>query len=161
MSAASATSPGEYRALLVVDHLPAGCIAVPVRDEFCAPHIRPGEFAVVDPTDREPVHGELFLGAWMGRLGPDGRERRWLAQTRMGEHDILGRGRVHLWSIYSLGGLRGQEAIDALHVGSWSGFAWSSGPYDDGVLEEMLLGRVVGVILRLPAAALGATGAAP
>lgn len=155
----STLATGEYRALVILDHLPSGCIAVPVRDEFCAPHIRPGEFAVVDPTDREPVHGELFLGAWMGGSRPDGRDRRWLGQTRMGEHNILGRGRVHLWSVCSLGGLRGQDAIDALHAGRWSGFAWSSGPYDDGVLEEQLLGRVVGVILRLSAASKAARAA--
>ena len=49
------------RALEVFSTVPAGHTLHPQRDDAHAPHIRAGEFAVIDPTDREPEHGELFL----------------------------------------------------------------------------------------------------
>jgi hypothetical protein len=53
--------PGEVRALPMLNDLPAGCIVHPVTDEKSAPHLRPGEFAIVDTTDREPDLGEVFV----------------------------------------------------------------------------------------------------
>ena len=55
----------EYRALMVYDHVPAGCTLQLVGDEESAPHLRPGEFAVVDTEDTEPQNGELYLIRWM------------------------------------------------------------------------------------------------
>jgi hypothetical protein len=36
------------RALTMFDHIPAGCILQPVANDDSAPHIRAGEFAVID-----------------------------------------------------------------------------------------------------------------
>jgi hypothetical protein len=49
------------RALTMYDHVPAGCILQPVTDGDSAPHLRAGEFAIVDTTDTEPQHGEVYL----------------------------------------------------------------------------------------------------
>ncbi len=49
------------RALPTLDALPAGAIAHPVADTTAAPHLLPGDFAVVDTADREPTHGELYV----------------------------------------------------------------------------------------------------
>jgi hypothetical protein len=49
------------RALTMYDHVPGGCILQPVTDDDNAPHLRAGEFAIVDTTDTEPQHGELYL----------------------------------------------------------------------------------------------------
>jgi hypothetical protein len=49
------------RALTMYDHVPAGCILHPVTNDDSAPHLRAGEFAIVDTTDTEPQHGELYL----------------------------------------------------------------------------------------------------
>jgi hypothetical protein len=43
------------------DHVPAGCILQPVTDDDSAPHLRAGEFAIVDTTDAEPQHGEVYV----------------------------------------------------------------------------------------------------
>lgn len=49
------------RALMALDHVPAGSMLVPVVDDDSEPHLRAGEFAVVDLDDVEPQHGELYL----------------------------------------------------------------------------------------------------
>jgi len=59
-----ATLP-EIRALTVFDHVPAGCILRLVTDDDSDPHLRAGEFAVIDTTDREPQHGELYEIRWL------------------------------------------------------------------------------------------------
>jgi hypothetical protein len=51
----------EIRALTVFDSIPAGCILQAVTDDSCDPHLRVGEFAIVDTKDREPQHGELYV----------------------------------------------------------------------------------------------------
>ncbi|MFC7700929.1 hypothetical protein ACFQX9_30135 [Bradyrhizobium sp. GCM10028915] len=55
----------EYRALMVFDQVPASCILQLVGNSESAPHLRPGEFAVVDTSDTDPQHGELYLIRWM------------------------------------------------------------------------------------------------
>ncbi len=49
------------RALTMYDHVPGDCILHPVTDDDSAPHLRAGEFAIVDTTDTEPQHGEVYL----------------------------------------------------------------------------------------------------
>jgi hypothetical protein len=49
------------RALTMYDHVPAGCILRPVTDDDSAPHLLAGEFAIVDTTNTEPQHGEVYL----------------------------------------------------------------------------------------------------
>jgi hypothetical protein len=53
------------RALTMYDHVPAGCILQPVTNDDSAPHIRTGEFAVIDTTDTAPQHGEVYLIRWL------------------------------------------------------------------------------------------------
>ncbi len=56
----TAAAPREARALTMFDMVPAGHLAVPVTDERWEPHLRPGEFAVLDVADIEPQLGELY-----------------------------------------------------------------------------------------------------
>lgn len=49
------------RAWPVHDRLPAGCIAFPVTDDTSWPLACAGEWVVLDPTQREPLEGELFV----------------------------------------------------------------------------------------------------
>src|ERR1700719_3914213 len=55
------STPQPLRALTLFDHVPEGCILQPVTDDDSAPHLRVGEFAIVDTTDTEPQHGEVYL----------------------------------------------------------------------------------------------------
>ena len=50
----------EFRALTLHDVVPAGHIAVPVTHSRWEPHLRPGEFAILDVSDTEPQFGELY-----------------------------------------------------------------------------------------------------
>lgn len=56
-----APSPSdEFRALTLHDVVPAGHIAVPILRGDWAPHLCPGEFAIIDVSDTEPQMGELY-----------------------------------------------------------------------------------------------------
>jgi hypothetical protein len=61
MERALTTPHPEYRALLMFEKVPAGFITFPCRDGRSLPHVKPGEFVVVDTNDRTPVAGELFV----------------------------------------------------------------------------------------------------
>jgi len=50
----------DFRALMMLDHVPPGHVAVPIMHARWAPHLQPGEFAVLDVTDTEPQIGEMF-----------------------------------------------------------------------------------------------------
>jgi hypothetical protein len=54
----------ELRAFEAFDHVPAGCKLVLVTDDSNKPHLRLGEFAVVDMTDTGFVSGEVYLVGW-------------------------------------------------------------------------------------------------
>jgi hypothetical protein len=56
----------ELRALEVMRSVPTGCVAFPITDDRSMPHLKLGEFAVVDTTDRVPAIGELFAIQWEG-----------------------------------------------------------------------------------------------
>ena len=49
-----------FRALELVDRIPAGCIGVIVTRNDFDPHLRQAEVAIVDSADRELQHGELY-----------------------------------------------------------------------------------------------------
>ncbi len=58
-----------FRALEMLDNIPAGCIGVIVTREDFDPHLRHAEIAIVDTADREPQHGELYavtVVSWQG-----------------------------------------------------------------------------------------------
>lgn len=146
-----ATQP-EYRALMLYDHLPEGCIAHLVIDSHSTPHIRPGELVVVDTVDRKVRHLETYVIEWIGG-------RRSVCESVRCEFNwtdpaIPREG----WTVRSISGLRGRAAVDAIHAAravastqggmlSLAGLAWSEGPYrsDDGYLESKLVGCVIGI----------------
>lgn len=145
MSAGSlATS--ELRALLVYDALPIGCIAKPVIDNHLAPHLREGEFAIVDTTDCDPIHGELFFVAWAGSRNSDGTEKGALCEAYQREHTCDGAS-FSAWSVGSMRGRLSPETTDRLiKERRYDALGWSNGPYRDGALEQQIRGRVVGVL---------------
>src|SRR5580704_9566386 len=51
----------ELRALTVFDRLPAKHVTFLTSEDGAEPHLCKGEFAVVDTTNREPQHGELYV----------------------------------------------------------------------------------------------------
>ncbi|MBM0206533.1 hypothetical protein JNW90_28655 [Micromonospora sp. STR1s_5] len=90
-----ALQPGEYRALTWFDAVPLDCGTVPVEDDRFAPHLKRGEFAVIDPEDREPLPGEIFVVKISSPARPEGYRLR-IVQLRtkvcsVGTEQIEGR----------------------------------------------------------------------
>ena len=108
----------ELRALEVMSVVPAGCTAYRDTNGCCNPHVKLGEFAVADTTDREPKVGEIYLLRWMNGT----QSVLVLKRDRRGD----------LW----FGSMPGSLLR-----------ATSDGPYeDDDYLRSKIVGRVVGVI---------------
>ena len=74
MSSQSLQPITDLRALEQFDAVPAGCTGMVITSDRFAPHLRPGEIAVVDPNDKDPVSGELFVIGINSAL--DGRKPR-------------------------------------------------------------------------------------
>ncbi|WP_203309624.1 hypothetical protein [Sphingomonas beigongshangi] len=138
----------DLRAFVVYDRLPEGYVAFPVTDMANAPHLRPGDIAIIDPTDREPQYGELFLIAWGG-------ERSAIVETWTrpmtlgcgpnGEYiETIG------WLVAGSNRPRSfAEASERLDRGGYMG--WVNGTYATegpraGYLNGLLRGKVVGVL---------------
>lgn len=145
----------ELRALMLLPTLPPGHMTFRVEDDAFYPHLRRGEFAVVDLADHEPADGELFLisygtpytecgltfaicrmsaSAWF--QGPDGAyllkpapgrvpATLWMAAHWIPPHDP-------------------QDYAAALRSGRVSA---SEGPFTAESVAKKLVGRIVGVWL--------------
>lgn len=111
----------EYRALMLFEDLASGCFVFPVTDALNAPHLRAGEFAVIDPEDLEPQHGELFLVQWC----TGGRALRQIV-SRPCQNTELGPF-LGWWT-------RGLASI------------YVDGPRTTERIREALVGRVVGIL---------------
>ncbi len=134
----------EYRALMMFDELPPGCISFMSTDEYSVPHIRPGEFVVVDTIDRTPRDGEVYVIQWNGgrrNICQASRRQSRRVNAVSGEQD---------WYVGGLSNPRGRAAIDAAvqeciaAAREYPG--WSEGPFAaDGYLESILVGCVIGL----------------
>ncbi len=60
MNAPQPIEGSECLSFPVYDEVPKGCHLAVIKNGQHAPHLRPGEWAIVDPSDREPVIGELY-----------------------------------------------------------------------------------------------------
>ena len=115
----------ELRALDVFDIVPAGHFALPVTGEAWAPHLRPGEFAVIDTTDTAPQIGELFAI---------------LIQTRDGDRPMIVqsyRSRICPAEVGTMYRFAGQR---------FAGVIAGDGPLSAAGWAERCRGRVVGVM---------------
>jgi hypothetical protein len=139
--------PG-LRAFIAYDRLPEGCIAFPVTDGANAPHLRPGDIAIIDPTDREPQHGELFVIAWAsGGIGIRETVSKAM-RARCGPNgEIID---TVCWMVAGANRPRSfAEASERLERGAYMG--WADGPYATegpraGYLNGLLRGKVVGIL---------------
>ncbi len=132
----------ELRAFVSYDRLPANCIAFPITNEDSIPHLRPGDVAVVDPSQRDPVERELFVIEY----GRTHRPSRHVVELWTHVQHCLARGEfVGWWSgAYARRQLNRRAAAVASH------FDMIDGPLvgEEGIayLKEMLIGRVIGVL---------------
>jgi hypothetical protein len=129
----------ELRALTVFDLLPAKHVSFLVNKDGAEPHLREGEYAVVDTTDREPQHGELYVIQYEGH-----ERRRHLVQVRSAWLNITGPG-AKPSQVWWCGDLRGYRKTDERMLGCPVYAGLSDGPYRTEHLQSKLIGRVVGV----------------
>ncbi len=138
----------DLRAFVVYDRLPAGCTAYPVTDNRNAPHLRVGDIAVIDPSDRDPAAGELFV---IDR----GEDSSGIVETwRMSLRASSGPGGSIIdttgWMVAPTNRARSHaEREDRMKRGVHVG--WVDGPYategvNAGYLKQRLRGRVVGIL---------------
>ena len=146
MSAVSA-QPGEYRALTVFDRLPDGCVGFPVVDPNSMPHLRLGEIAVCDMTDREPQHGELFVMQWC-------RGRQSIMQAAAREHMGVDGQPFTGWWTRNLAAQRFSYAErvamirceDSEIASAGMSLCFTDGPRQIDRFREAIVGRIIGVL---------------
>jgi len=140
----------EYRALLVFEQIPEGCFAFPCTDEYSLPHIRPGEWVLVDTRDTLPRHGEAYVIQWNSG-------RRQICQAHRRQNRSAAPATYH-WSVGALANPVGRASVDAAVNAYISGEAtmqqlgWSEGPFADD--DRHLRSKLVGVVIGLYAASL-------
>ncbi len=111
-----------------------------VKDDASDPHLRKGEYAVVDITDNDPQHGELYVIQY-----ESGERRREIVQVRSAQLNITSP-TAEPSLVWWVGDLRGYRKANEVAFGDIPVFAGlSDGPYQTEYLQSKLLGRVVGV----------------
>lgn len=130
----------QLRALMMFNTLPEGCIAFLNTDDYSLPHIRAGEFVVVDTNDHTPRNGELYCVQFDSG-------RRCLGQTRVSIHQPKDKPDTQYWTIGALRNpgpgviTKNMPLNQALAI-----CGWSDGPYDDlEYLSSKLVGSVIGI----------------
>jgi hypothetical protein len=127
------------RALTIFDWLPVKQVTFLTSEDGAEPHLCKGEFAVVDTTDRDPQHGELYV------IQYDGFERRRvLVQVQSDRLNITSPG-AKPSLVWWCSDLRGWRRTDEEMLGCPIYAGMSDGPYRTENLQPKLIGRVVGV----------------
>lgn len=136
MSKAELPTPQQpgLRSFIVYDELPAGCFAFEVEDNQTSPHVKRGEFVVVDETDLIPAAGELFLCAFSSAY-PD---TKYLQVMEVSNCSFLpGR--------FMLSEVRPRPLIDVTGQAVQK-VKFMDGPYPpEYLIEKLFRGKVVGI----------------
>jgi hypothetical protein len=132
----------DLRSFIVYSAPPAGCFTFEVPDDTSVPHLRAGEFVVVDPADREPAEGELFVITWKSSFDRKAEiVQMYLRKGRFGFPD--GVRDAWLWYV----GAPAPRELTTL-AGQPVGLArrWVDGPYHDDYLRDISHGKIVGIV---------------
>lgn len=138
----------DLRAFIVYDSLPQGFAAYPVTDESNAPHLRPGDIAIIDPADRNPTPGELFVIDWQS--GGSAIVETWSQRMTAGCGPNSEMIDTVCWKV--AGSNRARSAGDvAQRLRAGLPVGWVNGPYPTegpyaGALNRKLRGKVVGIL---------------
>ena len=130
----------ELRALIAFEQLPPNCGSFLVKDDGSAPHLREGEYAVVDLLDREVQHGEIYLI----QVGAS----RYIKQLRSDMLNITGPGAQPslVWWQRDLRGFHQTNEVTHGGIPLFAGL--SEGPYTTKNMQSALVGRVIGYALK-------------
>jgi hypothetical protein len=131
------------RALTLFDTVPGGCILHPVADDDSAPHLRAGEFAIVDTTDTEPQHGEVYLVRFRrrARWPEQVEEVRYIQQVMAKQHRYRDETFIGFWAQC----LNFEPYVEAVQRTPGHMPIISHRSMAVAVIRECLIGRVVGI----------------
>lgn len=132
-----AAQPNEvFRALTYFEKLPSKHVTFAIDDDASEPHLKRGEYAVIDKGDRSPAKGELYLI----RFSKEGR--CYVKQLRTSEVHFVGDDGPTLgWWVDDLRGFRSTgKKVSGIPV--FAGL--SDGPYSDDRISSIIVGRIVG-----------------
>ncbi|WP_294211343.1 hypothetical protein [uncultured Sphingomonas sp.] len=150
------------RAFIVYDHVPASFAAYPVKDDANAPYLCAGDVAIIDPSDREPAPGELFVIDWQS--GASAIVETWSQNMKVGcglAGEMID---TVCWKVARAN--RARSADDVLcRLRSGQSVGWVDGPYPTegphaGALNRKLRGKVVGILQAADAEPLRQIGSA-
>lgn len=141
MKSNHAFSQSSEFSLEIFDRIPSDHIAYPIEDMSCEPLIRPGELAIVDLTELEPIDGAIYLM----------RSSRF-PQLKVAQAFVMNLsprpGRSERWAI----GPYNRPANAAAHALETGYFPVVDGLLPIDYLRSRIVGRVVGVICASSAA---------
>lgn len=132
---------GLFRALTQFEKLAPNHETFLVVDDGSEPHLRKSEYAVIDTSDREPAHGELYLIQFSEHTP------RYIKQLKRDYLNITAPGAElsEVWWVCELRGFR--KTTERSHgVPIFAGL--SEGPYQTANVGKILIGRVVGYATR-------------
>jgi len=110
----------DLRSFIVFDQITAGLGHFEVVDDWNSPHLRAGDVALIDYSDNEPCHGELFVVQWQSAPDPEIVEVFWMPKLGCWGTRV---------TCAELEGVR--------RCGDWG--------YTDRGMADRILGRVVGI----------------
>lgn len=114
--------------LQVFDSVPVGHIVHAVSDASLSPLFRPGEVAVVDPSDCRPIDGGLAMIQFLQPhcFGIPAERWRW-------DRTIV--------EVIK----RDDQWFTRTYAGTSDGVEWRDGPWCEGDMMDKILGQVVGI----------------
>jgi len=132
----------ELRALETFNSLPKSHSTFLCTESGHEPHIRVGEYAVIDKSDRTPQHGEVYLIKYPS-------ESLALKQANLATGVEIGRKRLpkdpRIWWLDALRKFHNTgEKIHGVPV--FAGL--SDGPYETHYLRRLIVGRIVGIATK-------------
>lgn len=136
-------------ALTLHETIPAGCFLHQITDDRCAPFLMPGQFAVIDPTAKEPIENELFMvqfSSWQSE-----RHRSIVQLTRspglLGRsHDVDGWWEGRPRKPVNLAKVKTYRTMDKALANVIEG-GLLNGPMELSGIRRRVVGRVVGWLL--------------
>ncbi|WP_019831769.1 hypothetical protein [Sphingomonas sp. PR090111-T3T-6A] len=135
----------DLRAFIIYTALPKGCIAFEVPDNTSSPYLCAGEFVVIDPEDRDPAEGELFVITWKS----DVRQKWQIVRMdlRWGRYgngsDASTYEERFMWFI---GGVAPDRMMNSVGHPVGCPIRRADGPYNADYCREISHGKIVGIL---------------
>lgn len=139
-TSAPAQQPG-LRAYIVYNELPEGFLSFEVPDSSAEPFLHAGEFVVLDPEDRDPAEGELFVIRW--NSGP--RDRLHIVRMEQRSIRFQRDGATVEDGLWFVGAHAPRQTVSLAGTPIGAPMRHVDGPFPDAYCRAISLGKVVGI----------------